>query len=43
LELSEKLKAFKGWEDVHVILTYGWLCRGHFTDYRVFSVRTKFN
>lgn len=65
LDLSEKLKAFRGWEDLHVIVTYGWLkraddtpwlvpltiytevrdkkhiywCRGHFTDYRVFSVR----
>jgi hypothetical protein len=65
LDLSEKLKAFRGWEDVHVVLTYGWLkranepprlapltiyseardkkhiywCRGHFTDYSVFSVR----
>jgi hypothetical protein len=64
LDLSQKLKAFKGWEDVYVVLTYGWLdradelprlapltiyteahdkkhiywCRGHFTDYRVFSV-----
>jgi hypothetical protein len=27
LELSEKLKAFKGWEDLHVVLTYGWLSR----------------
>jgi hypothetical protein len=69
LELSEKLKAFRGWEDVHVVLTYGWLkrlddpprlvpltiytearykkhiywCRGHFTDYRVFSVRVTLN
>src|ERR1700686_1106530 len=25
LDLSEKLKAFRGWGDVHVILTYGWL------------------
>jgi hypothetical protein len=65
LELSEKLKAFRGWEDIYVVLTYGWLeradeppwlapltiytearykkhiywCRGHFTDYSVFSVR----
>jgi len=65
LELSEKLKVFRGWEDIHVVLTYGWLsradeppwlapltiytearykkhiywCRGHFTDYSVFSVR----
>jgi hypothetical protein len=64
LDLSEKLKAFRGWEDAHSVLTYGWLnrmnepprlvpltiytearykkhiywCRGHFTDYRVFSV-----
>jgi len=27
LELSEKLKAFRGWEDVSVVLTYGWLKR----------------
>jgi hypothetical protein len=69
LDLSEKLRAFQGWEDVHVVLTYGWLrrtdepprlipltiytesrdnrhiywCRGHFTDYSVFSVRMKLN
>jgi hypothetical protein len=67
LDLSEKLKAFRGWEDVHVVLTYGWLkranepprltpltiysearynshifwCRGHFTDYSVFSVEAR--
>src|ERR1700676_940207 len=27
LELAEKLKAVKGWEDLHVVLTYGWLNR----------------
>jgi hypothetical protein len=67
LDLSAKVKAFGGWEDVDVILTYGWLnrlddspwlvpltiytearddknihwCRGHFTDYRAFSVRAR--
>jgi len=67
LDLSEKLKAFRGWEDFYVIVTYGWLkranepprlapltiyseardkkhiywCRGHFADYRVFSVGAK--
>ena len=67
LDLSQKLKAYRGWEDYAVVLTYGlrkladensWLvpltiyvegrdskhaywCRGHFTDYRVFSVRAK--
>jgi Trypsin-like peptidase domain len=64
LDLSQKLKAYRGWEDYAIILTYGslkladensWLvpltiyvegrdkkknfwCRGHFTDYHVFSV-----
>ena len=64
LDLSDTLKAFGGWKDSHVIITYGWLnradepprlapltiyaeardqkqiywCRGHFMDYRVFSV-----
>jgi len=67
LELSDKLKAYRGWEDSQVVLTYGWLkrandsprlvpltiftearykkhvywCRGHFTDYRVFSVQAR--
>src|SRR6266705_728252 len=27
LELSDKLKAYRGWEDVHVVLTYGWFRR----------------
>jgi hypothetical protein len=27
LELSDKLKAYRGWEDCHVVLTYGWLKR----------------
>jgi hypothetical protein len=25
LELSDKLKAYRGWEDYHAVLTYGWL------------------
>jgi hypothetical protein len=25
LELSDKLKAYRGWEECHVVLTYGWL------------------
>jgi hypothetical protein len=29
LDFSEKLKAFRGWEDVHVVLTYGWLKRAN--------------
>src|SRR6266851_4478997 len=67
LELSDKLKAYRGWEDCQVVLTYGWLrranepprlvpltiftearykkhvywCRGHFTDYQVFSARVR--
>ena len=67
LDLSQKLKAYRGWEDCYAILTYGWLnranepprlvpltifteardkkrvywCRGHFTDYHVFSVRAR--
>ncbi len=67
LDLSARLKAFRGWEDFNVIVTYGWLdradetpwlapltiyteardkkniywCRGHFTDYSVFSVRAR--
>ena len=27
LDLSDKLKAYRGWEDVHVVLTYGWFRR----------------
>lgn len=27
LELSDKLKAYRGWEDYQVVLTYGWLQR----------------
>jgi Trypsin-like peptidase domain len=27
LDLSEKLRAFRGWEDYHTIVTYGWLKR----------------
>jgi len=27
LELSDKLKAYQGWEDCQVVLTYGWLRR----------------
>jgi hypothetical protein len=64
LDFSDKLRAYQGWEDVHSVVTYGWLnrtddsprlvpltlytearlgkhiywCRGHFTDYHVFSV-----
>ncbi|HYL09602.1 MAG TPA: serine protease [Candidatus Acidoferrales bacterium] len=64
LELSEKLRGF---EDYHIVLTYGWLkraneppwlvpltifaevrekqhihwCRGQFTDYHVFNVRSR--
>jgi hypothetical protein len=67
LDLSQKLKAYRGWEDYAVVITYGslkladenpWLvpltiyvegrdnkhvywCRGHFTDYKVFGVRTR--
>ncbi len=29
LELSDKLKAYRGWEDVQVVLTYGWLRRAN--------------
>jgi Trypsin-like peptidase domain len=29
LDLSEKLNTFKGWEDLHVIVTYGWLNRAN--------------
>ena len=29
LDLSEKLKAFRGWEDFHVVITYGWLNRAN--------------
>jgi len=29
LDLSEKLKSFRGWEDVHSVLTYGWLNRAN--------------
>jgi hypothetical protein len=25
LELSDKLKAYRGWEECHVVLTYGWV------------------
>ena len=25
MELSDKLKAYRGWEDCQVVLTYGWL------------------
>src|SRR5207245_10193322 len=27
LELSDNLKAYRGWEDCQVVLTYGWLNR----------------
>jgi hypothetical protein len=27
LELSDKLKAYRGWQDFQVVLTYGWLER----------------
>lgn len=29
LDLSDKLKAYKGWEGYDVVLTYGWLKRGN--------------
>ncbi len=29
LELSDKLKAYRGWEDCQVVLTYGWLRRAN--------------
>src|SRR6202171_4949521 len=29
LELSDKLKAYRGWEDCQVVLTYGWLKRSN--------------
>ncbi len=29
LELSDKLKAYRGWEDYQVVLTYGWLKRAN--------------
>jgi trypsin-like peptidase len=29
LELSDKLKAYRGWEDCQVVLTYGWLKRAN--------------
>jgi len=29
LELSDKLKAYRGWEDSQVVLTYGWLRRAN--------------
>ena len=29
LELSDKLKAYRGWEESQVVLTYGWLRRVH--------------
>jgi len=35
LDLSEKLKAFRGWEDLHVIVTYGWLKRADETPWLV--------
>lgn len=66
LELSKKLKAYGGWDEWDVIMTYGWLkrendlprlvpltiytegrnkkiywCRGHFTDYRVFTAESR--
>jgi trypsin-like peptidase len=67
LDLSDKLKAYRGWEGSQIVLTYGWLkradepprlvpltifteardkkhiywCQGQFTDYRVFTSRTK--
>jgi hypothetical protein len=28
LDLSKKLKAYRGWEDFQVVITYGWLSRG---------------
>jgi hypothetical protein len=66
-DLSDKLKAYRGWDDVRVVLTYDWLkladepprlvpltiytqaeynkkvkwCRGHFTDYQIFTSRVK--
>lgn len=65
LELSDKLREYKGWESYEIVLTYGWLeranepprlvplttytqscrkkhiywCRGHFTNYQVFTTR----
>jgi hypothetical protein len=29
LELSDKLKAYRGWEECQVVLTYGWLSRAN--------------
>src|SRR6266699_375819 len=29
LELSDKLKAYRGWEDFQIVLTYGWLKRAN--------------
>jgi hypothetical protein len=29
LELSDKLKAYRGWDDCQVVLTYGWLKRAN--------------
>ena len=31
LELSDKLKAYRGWQDCQVVLTYGWLKRANDT------------
>jgi trypsin-like peptidase len=66
LDLSDKLKAYKHWEDYWIVLTYGWLkradepprliplttyvqgknkeiywCRGAFTNYQVFSSKSR--
>jgi len=27
LDLSDKLKAYRGWEDLRTVITYGWLSR----------------
>jgi len=35
LDFSEKLKAFRGWEGLHVIVTYGWLKRADETPWLV--------
>jgi hypothetical protein len=67
LDLSDKLKAYRGWDEYEAVLTYGWFergtapsilvpltiftqgrykkhivwCRGHFTDYKVFTVHSR--
>ena len=35
LELSDKLKAYRGWEDYQAVLTYGWLKRANESPRRV--------